>query len=140
MTILKSFTLSVRMMSPPPTMQSTGDKEALSLVSRTKANVDHAGLSHLLALLKVTTLLLLDNSSHFLNNNSLIATCKTEAAMVAGWIKLSSTLMEAHSKMRAAIPTRLLVSAADTTEHRAELALQRFGPFPPETITLSNQL
>jgi len=96
-------------------MLLTGEIEELSLASRIKANVDHAGLSHQLVPLKVVMHLLLANFSAFLSNNSSIATWTISVAVEAGWIKLSHTLIKTHLKKKTAIPTKLPVMAADTT-------------------------
>jgi len=69
----------------------TGELRVQLTQLRTNVNVDHAGPSQLLVLLKVETKLRLVHSSHSQNNNSLIAQLKTEVVMVEIWDLLSTT-------------------------------------------------
>jgi len=68
-----------------------------SMMSRTKDNADHAGLSQLLLPLKVPTLLRATDSTHFQSNNLLIAIREqTTDAKVDSWTTLSNTLKLIH--------------------------------------------
>jgi hypothetical protein len=71
----------------------TGDLREQSLQLKTKDNVDHAGHSPPLELLKELNSLKLEDSLPSLNNNSLIAqqNLETRVAMEVLWTMLSYT-------------------------------------------------
>jgi len=65
--------------------------------SRIKANVDHAGLSQPLVLLKVLVKSREEDSTHSQSNNLLIAiTLAVKVAKVVQWEELSNTLKLIH--------------------------------------------
>jgi len=72
----------------PTLLELTGELREPSMLSRTKPNVDHAGLSLLLALLKVLTSLSLESSSPFLSKNLSPATQLVSDVKVDGNQKL----------------------------------------------------
>ena len=77
--------------------QRTGETKEPSMMSRTKDNADHAGLSQLLLPLKVPTILSTTDSILFQSNNSLIAIREsTTDAKVDLWTTLSNTLKLIH--------------------------------------------
>merc|ERR1712166_1137443 len=79
--LLRTSLNSIPSTSQPP---SIGDNTELSTLSRTKDNVDHAGLSLPLQPLKDTMLSNKDNLSPLPSNNSLIATHHAMVAEVDG--------------------------------------------------------
>jgi len=106
-----------RVLSLPPTLDQfshsmrtklyqttlTGETEELLLQSRTKAHADHAGLSQLLELLRVSTRLELDLSCLYLNSNLLTVQLSTTVVVVDGhrkpWNMLSVTLLRLKATM-----------------------------------------
>jgi len=82
--------------------------------------VDHAGLSPPLVQLKELNSLLLENSTHYPNNNSLIAHhhSETKVAMEVLWTMLSNTLNKIHLKLNLTIHTLLLMELANTSPQR----------------------
>jgi hypothetical protein len=99
---------------------STGELKEPSLQLKTKDNVDHAGLSPPLVLLKELNSLPLVNLLHYLNNNSLIAQhpSETKAAMEVLWTKLSNTLKQTHLNLNPTMHTLLLTEPANTFPQR----------------------
>ena len=99
---------------------STGELKEPSLQLKTKDNVDHAGLSPPLVLLKELNSLPLVNLLHYLNNNSLIAhhLSETKVAMEVLWTVLSNTLSKTHSNLKLTTDTLLLTESANTSPQR----------------------
>jgi hypothetical protein len=120
---------------------STGELKEPSLQLKTKDNVDHAGLSPPLVLLKELNSLPLVNLLHYLNNNSLIAhhPSETKVAMEVLWTVLSNTLSKTHSKLKLLIHTQLLMEPANTLPQR-ELVKSNHSLMLPQTMLLNSRL
>ena len=120
---------------------STGELKEPSLQLKTKDNVDHAGLSPPLVLLKEQNSLPLENLLHTLNNNSLIAHHPSEmkVAMEDLWTRLSNTLSKTHSKPNQTIHTLLLMEPANTSPQR-ELVKLLDSKMLHQTVLLNSRL
>jgi hypothetical protein len=99
-------------MNPAFLMKSTGLLLVVLLPLRTKVNVDHAGLSLPLLLLKVLISSKLENFSHSLSNSLLTAILLPTDAVVDGNPTPSSMLRNMLKSLSLNIHTKLLLELA----------------------------
>ena len=99
---------------------STGDLREQSTLSRTKANVDHAGLSQPQLQSKVITLLSRESSWTSLNKNLLTVTNIPEVAWVASRVMPSDTPNPTSKKMNLTTHTSPTPASVTTTDTRVK--------------------
>ena len=123
-----------QMVTPP---QSTGERKTPSPQSRTKDNVDHAGLSQPPVQLKVSMPSPTKISSPSPNNNSLIAPnlmMVTKVAMVEKWILLSNTSKPTKLKKNQTTDIKESMALATTMPQRESSALKASLMFLKATL------
>jgi hypothetical protein len=116
-------------------MKLTGLLLVVLLPLRTKVNVDHAGLSLPLLLLRVLISLKLENFSHLLSNNLLTATLPLTDVVVDGNPTLSSMPRSTLKNLSLNIHTRLLLELAKIPKLPDMLMLKLIIPSLQDVFT-----
>merc|ERR1719230_560326 len=127
------------LMTPTLPQRLTGDKRVLSTLSRTRLNVDHAGLSPLPLPLRESTSSRLASSSNWPSNNWLTVTLNPMDVMEVSRAMLSTTPRKILKSLRKTTHTR---DTTDTAKPRRAWRRSRLPDtkLSSTTVSLSSRL